>query len=294
MPALSEMTRARAERRLPSVGRGSGLVALLPAALFLSVFFMYPLLDIFRRSVYHDGFTLEYYRRIVAEDTYATVFVMTLEVAAVVTLACLALGYPLAYFLNGRSPRMRRLLMMLVIFPFFTSVVVRTFAWMALLGRNGMASQYLQWLGLIDVPLKILYTKTAVIVGMTYILLPVMVLTLYSVMSGIDVGLLRAAYGLGASRFYAFVRVFLPLTLAGVAAGTLLVFIMSLGFFITPALLGGPSDVMIGMLVARDVEITNDWSFASALATVLLGITVAGFILCSRFVRLNQLFAART
>jgi putative spermidine/putrescine transport system permease protein len=293
MQAVSEM-RSAARARLPEARRGNGAIALLPALLFLLTFFVYPLLDILRRSVYADGFTLRFYRRIVADATYASVFGLTVEIAALVTLACLVLGYPLAYFLNRRSPRVRRLLMMLIVFPFFTSVVVRTFAWMALLGRNGVISHNLQALGLIDFPLKILYTKTAVIVGMTYILLPIMVLTLFSVMNGIDAALLRAAYGLGASRIYAFVRIFFPLTLAGVAAGTLLVFIMSLGFFITPALLGGPSDVMIGMLVAREVEITNDWSFAAALATVLLGVTVAGFVVCSRFMRLNQLFAART
>jgi putative spermidine/putrescine transport system permease protein len=128
---------------------------------------------------------------------------------------------------------------------------------------------------------------------MTYILLPFMVLTIYSVMSGIDRGLVRAAYSLGATKSYAFARIFLPLSLAGVAAGTLLVFIMSLGFFITPALLGGPSDVMIGMLVGREVEVTNDWSFASALAVVLLALTMAGFVLCSKVVRLDRIFAAK-
>jgi len=285
------MTSLAARLRLPD--RRSGIVVLLPAALFLLVFFAYPLLDIFRRSVYHDGFTLRFYQRIAEEPAYWTVFLMTIEIAALVTLVCLVLGYPLAYFLNNVSPRTRQVVMMLIIFPFFTSVVVRTFAWMALLGRNGMVSQFLQWVGIIDVPLKFLYTKTAVVVGMTYILLPFMVLTIYSVMSGIDRGLVRAAYSLGATKSYAFVRIFLPLSLAGVAAGTLLVFIMSLGFFITPALLGGPSDVMIGMLVGREVEVTNDWSFASALAVVLLALTMAGFVLCSKIVRLDRIFAAK-
>jgi putative spermidine/putrescine transport system permease protein len=285
------MTSLAARLRLPD--RRSGIVVLLPAALFLLVFFAYPLLDIFRRSVYHDGFTLRFYQRIAEEPAYWTVFLMTIEIAALVTLVCLVLGYPLAYFLNNVSPRTRQVVMMLIIFQFFTSVVVRTFAWMALLGRNGMVSQFLQWVGIIDVPLKFLYTKTAVVVGMTYILLPFMVLTIYSVMSGIDRGLVRAAYSLGATKSYAFVRIFLPLSLAGVAAGTLLVFIMSLGFFITPALLGGPSDVMIGMLVGREVEVTNDWSFASALAIVLLALTMAGFVLCSKVVRLDRIFAAK-
>jgi putative spermidine/putrescine transport system permease protein len=286
------MTSLAARLRLPD--RRSGIVVLLPAALFLLVFFAYPLLDIFRRSVYQDGFTLRFFQRIFEEPAYWTVFLMTVEIASLVTLASLLLGYPLAYFLNNLSPRAKQIVMMLIIFPFFTSVVVRTFAWMALLGRNGMVSQFLQWLGIIDLPLKFLYTKTAVVVGMTYILLPFMVLTIYSVMSGIDRSLVRAAYSLGASKVYAFVRIFLPLSLAGVAAGTLLVFIMSLGFFITPALLGGPSDVMIGMLVGREVEVTNDWSFASALAVVLLALTMAGFVLCSKVVRLDRIFGAKT
>jgi ABC-type spermidine/putrescine transport system permease subunit I len=291
MSTVSEMTAAPGAGIYPL--RRAGWAALVPAALFLLFFFAYPLLDIFRRSVYDGGFTLRFYQRIIEEPAYFSVFVMTLEIAALVTLVCVVFGYPLAYFLNGCSARTRSILTMLIVFPFFTSVVVRTFAWIALLGRQGMISQFLQWAGIIDTPLKILYTKSAVVLGMAYILLPVMVLTIYSVMTGIDRGLVRAAYSLGASRLYAFVRIFLPLSLAGLIAGTLLVFIMSLGFFITPALLGGPSDVMIGMLVGREVELTNDWSFASALAVALLGVTLAGFVLCSRVIRLNQIFAAR-
>jgi len=285
---------SRLVERMRAPERRRGILALVPAALFLLFFFAYPLLDILRRSVYHEGFTLRFYRRILDESAYLSVFLNTVEIAFLVTFACVIFGYPLAYFLNGCSPRTRRILLMLIIFPFFTSVVVRTFAWIALLGRNGMISQSLQYLGLVNAPLKILYTETAVVIGMTYVLLPVMVLTIYSVMTGIDRGLIRAAYSLGASKWFAFVRIFLPLSLAGLAAGTLLVFIMSLGYFITPALLGGPSDVMIGMLVGREVEVTNDWSFASALAIVLLALTMLGFIVCSKVVRLDRIFAART
>jgi ABC-type spermidine/putrescine transport system permease subunit I len=132
-----------------------------------------------------------------------------------------------------------------------------------------------------------------VLIGMSYVLLPFMVLTLYSVMTGIDPALTRAAHSLGASRWQAFRRVFLPLSLPGVAGGTLLVFILSLGFFITPALMGGPGDVMIAMLIEREVEFTLNWSFASALAMVLLALTLAGFVLYNRVARLDRLFEGR-
>ena len=182
---------------------------------------------------------------------------------------------------------------MFILFPLFTSVVVRAFAWMALLGRNGVVNQYLVWLGLTEAPLRLLYTEPAVVVGITYVLLPIMVLTIFSTMRGIDSNLIRAAHSLGAGRAYAFARIFLPMSLSGVAAGILLVFIMALGYFITPALMGGPSDVMIAMLIQRQIEVTNDWPFASALAIALLALTTAGFILCNRFVRLDRVFAVK-
>jgi len=179
------------------------------------------------------------------------------------------------------------------VLPFFTSIIVRTYAWMVLLGRNGIVNQYLTAVGLTDKPLALLYNQGGVLIGMTYVLLPYMVLTVYSVMLGIDPGLIRAAHSLGASRLQAFRRVFLPLSLPGIAGGTLLVFILSLGFFITPALMGGPSDVMIAMLIEREVEITLNWSFASALAVVLLALTLVGFLGYNRIVRLERIFEGR-
>ena len=242
-----------------------GAVMLLPAATFLAVLFAYPMADVLRRGVYQDGFTLEFFRRIVDDAVYWAVFQNTIEIAGLVTLTCLVVGYPLAYFMNGQTAPVRRVLLTFILFPLFTSVVVRAFAWMALLGRNGVVNQYLVWLGLSDAPLRLLYTEPAVVVGITYVLLPIMVLTIFSAMRGIDSNLIRAAHSLGAGRAYAFTRIFLPMSLSGVAAGILLVFIMTLGYFITPALMGGPSDVMIAMLIQRQIEVTNDWPFASAL-----------------------------
>jgi putative spermidine/putrescine transport system permease protein len=271
------------------------LLLLVPAVLVLLTLFVYPLLGIADRSVYKPrvGYTLDYYAQIWRVPVYLTVIWRTFQTSAVVTLLCLALGYPLAYVLATLRPRVAQLLMIVVILPFFTSIIVRTYAWMVLLGRNGVVNQYLTWLGLADAPLPLLYNKGGVLVGMTYVLLPYMVLTVYSVMRGIDPAFIRAAHSLGASRWQAFRKVFLPLSLPGIAGGTLLVFILSLGFFITPALMGGPSDVMIAMLIEREVEFTLNWSFASALAVILLALTLIGFVGYNRIVRLERVFEAR-
>ena len=270
------------------------LLLLLPALVVLAVLFAYPLLGIVNRSVYKGGYTLDPYRQVFGVPVYLQVLVATFKISAVVTVVCLALGYPLAYVLATRRPRTAQLLMIIVVLPFFTSIIVRTYAWMVLLGRNGLVNQYLIALGLTDKPLPLLYNQAGVVIGMSYVLLPYMVLTVYSVMRGIDPGLVRAAHSLGASRLQAFRRVFLPLSLPGIAGGTLLVFILSLGFFITPALMGGPGDVMIAMLIEREVEITLNWSFASALAVVLLALTLAGFAGYNRIVRLERIFEGRS
>jgi len=272
------------------------LLILLPALLVLLALFVYPLIGIADRSVYRprSGYTLDFYRQIFRVPVYLQVIGHTFRTAALVTLSCLLLGYPLAYLLATLRPRIARLLLIVVILPFFTSIIVRTYAWMVLLGRNGIVNQYLGWLGLTDAPLPLLYNQGGVLLGMTYVLLPYMVLTLYSVMRGIDPGLVRAAHSLGASRWQAFRRVFLPLSRPGIAGGTLLVFILSLGFFITPALMGGPTDVMIAMLIEREVEFTLNWSFASALAVILLALTLIGFAGYNRVVRLERIFESRT
>jgi putative spermidine/putrescine transport system permease protein len=269
------------------------LLVVLPALIVLLILFVYPLWGIAVRSVYKGGYTLESYRQIVSIPVYLQVIGRTFRVSAYVTLVCLLLGYPLAYVLAGARPRVARLCLIVVVLPFFTSIIVRTYAWMVLLGRHGLVNQALQRLGLSDTPLPLLYNQGGVLVGMSYVLLPFMVLTLYSVMRGIDPALTRAAYSLGASQWQAFRRVFLPLSLPGVAGGTLLVFILSLGFFITPALMGGPADVMIAMLIEREVEFTLNWSFASALAMILLALTVLGFLAYNRVARLDRLFEGR-
>jgi putative spermidine/putrescine transport system permease protein len=269
---------------------GGYVLLLLPALLVLAAFFVYPLFGILLRSVYKNGYTLESYRQVARTSVYLTVIGLTFRTAAVVTVMALVLGYPLAYVLATIRPRLARVLVVIVILPFLTSIIVRTYAWMVLLGTNGVVNQYLLALGVTREPLRLLYNQAGVIVGMTYVLLPFMILTLASVMRGIDPALVRAAHSLGASRWQAFRRVFLPLSAPGIAGGTLLVFILSLGFFITPALVGGPSDVMIAMLIEREVEFTLNWSLASTLAVILLGLTLVGFAVYYRLMRLERLF----
>jgi ABC-type spermidine/putrescine transport system permease subunit I len=260
---------------------------LAPALLFLALMFGLPLAGIIGRGFESAHQPLENYAEIFGSDIYFLIIARTFRIAATVTLICVLVGYPAAYVLAHASPRSARILMIAVIVPYFTSVIVRTYAWIVLLGKEGLVNQQLLRFGLGRA--ELLYNETGVLIGMAYVLLPFMIITLFTVMKGIDQGLVRAAYVLGASRFYAFRRVFLPLSLPGLAGGMMLVFILAVGFYITPALMGGPNDVTIAMLIQREVEITVNWSFASALATVLLVTTLATFACYARFIRIERL-----
>jgi len=270
------------------------LLLLVPILLFLAIFFFWPLLSMLVRSVSDPEPTLAHYERLLAEPVYLEVMFVTFQIALYTTLGTLLLGYPLAYYLSGLSTRMAALLMTIVIVPYFTSVLVRTYAWMVLLGSEGVVNQVLTGLGLVDTPLRLMYNRFGVLLGMIYILLPYMVLSLYSVMRGIDRSLLRAADSLGATRFTSFRRIFLPLSMPGIAAGCLLVFILSLGFFITPALMGSQQDAMISMIIEQQVETYFDWGFAAALSAVLLVVTLLAFALYDRLVGLENLFRSRS
>jgi ABC-type spermidine/putrescine transport system permease subunit I len=183
--------------------------------------------------------------------------------------------------------------MIMVVLPFFTAFLVRTYAWMVILGRNGLINQVLMNWGIISTPLKLIYNLIGVYIGMVQILLPFMILPVYSVMVGIDRGLMKAGESLGANPFRVFFHIFLPLSLPGVGAGSILVFIISLGFFITPALLGGANDVMISMLIESQVNELLNWGFASALGTILLVIILPAFILYVRVLGTNKIMGRR-
>ncbi len=266
---------------------------LLPALLLLALAFLYPIGKMLLLSLFDPSFTLRHYERLFGDPSYLKVLWVTFRIAISVTVCTLIIGYPLAYYLSQIRPKVAGMLMIFVVVPYFTSVLVRTYAWTVLLGTDGVINQALMKLHLIDHPLRIMYTGLSVLIGMTYVLLPYMVLALFSVMKGIDVRLLSAAESLGASRISSFVRVFIPLSMPGIAAGGLLVFILSIGFFITPALMGSPQDGMISMLIESQVETYFDWNFASALASVLLFCTILLFVAYERFVGLKRLFESK-
>ena len=259
------------------------LILLAFPLLFLLTFYFYPISEMLLQSLFDPNFTLKHYSHFYHESAYFQVLVETFKMAISVTFICLLLGYPVAYLLTSTSPRISNLLMVMVVLPFFTAILVRTYAWMVILGRDGVANSALLKLGLISAPAQLIHNLFGVYVGMVQILLPFMILPLYSVMITIDKRLLKAAENLGANPFQVFIRVFFPLSLSGVGGGCLLVFIIALGFFITPALLGGVSDVMISMLIEIQVSNLLNWGFASALAVILLAATILFYSIYAHF-----------
>lgn len=257
--------------------QGPVLVGLLPI-LFLAFFFLLPVARLLTLSI--EGGTLEHFEKAVLGELYVRVFYDTFKIATTVTLVSLVLAYPVAYVLSTASPRWVLMGLVFLMLPFWTSILVRTYAWMILLGRNGVVNQILIGLGLVAEPIALLYNVSGVLIGMVHVLLPYMVFPIYSAMLRVDRDLLLAAEGLGASGWRVFWRVFLPLTLPGVIAGTALVFILSLGFYITPALLGGGRVIMIAVLIEQQVRQFLEWGFASALSILLLlGALLAFFAL---------------
>ncbi len=215
---------------------------------------------------------------------YREVLARTFTVSFVVTLFCLALGFPLAYLLATAPPNIANLLMILVLLPFWTSLLVRTTAWIVLLQNEGIVNEALLYLRIIDHPVRLIYDRFGVYVAMTHVLLPFMVLPLYGVMQAIQPAYMRAALSLGAPPSVAFARVYLPLTLPGVGAGCLLVFILALGYYITPALVGGAADQMISYFIAFYTTDTVNWGMASALGAVLLVSTLVLYGVYQRLV----------
>jgi ABC-type spermidine/putrescine transport system permease subunit I len=183
--------------------------------------------------------------------------------------------------------------MIFIVLPFWTSLLVRIYAWMVILGRYGIINSFLLKLGLISTPLNLLYNTSSVIIGMIHFLLPFMIFPLYSVMNGIEKDLVKAAYNLGATPFKAFIKVFFPLSLPGVGAGSLIVFILSIGFFVTPALLGGRQDQVISMLIEKQVTVQFNWPFASAIAFILLVITLFLFNISNRFLGIERIWGRK-
>lgn len=255
---------------------------LVPALVLLAVIFFYPVGVLLLRSLSEPALGLQNYRAIATQPVYAHALWNTVEISVSVTLICLAIGYPLAFTMARARARARRLLIFAVLVPFWSSILVRTFAWLVLLQRRGLVNQTLLALGLADAPLTLVHNRIGVLIGMSHILLPFMVLPLYSVMSRIDTAYMNAASSLGASPLRGFLRIYLPLSRPGIVNGTVLVFILGLGYFITPALLGGPRDTMIAQLIQSQVADFGQWGMAGALAVVLLFAVAVSFAAIQR------------
>ena len=264
-----------------------------PALLVILALLLLPVGWLMWQSIYHDGFTIENYRRILSEDIYWRSFLLTFQISLLVTLLALLLGYPLAYAAASVSKGWSILILSLVILPFWTSVLVRSYAWLALLQRTGVVNQMLQYFGLVDEPLALVHNTLGTVIATVHILLPFMVLPLYATMQKIPGELILAGASLGGSPSHPFWRIFLPLSLPGVLAGTTLVFVLCLGFYITPELLGGGRTVLVSQLVSRNVELYDQWGAASAVGVVLLAGVFAIFAVVSRFIPLDRVLGQK-
>jgi len=266
---------------------------IVPGVVFLGVFFLAPLILMALRSVTDPPDAgLSNYTRFFAEEAYLRVLRNTFWIAFISTVTCLIVGYPFAYLMTIVPGRVAGLLLIAVLLPFWSSLLVRTFAWQVILRDTGIINRFLIDLGVISEPLALIRTTGGVIIGMSHILLPFMVLPIFAVMRRIDPELGRAAANLGASPRSAFFRVFVPLSLPGVVAGSLLVFVLALGFFVTPALLGGLRDQMISQLIVQQVQQRLDWGFGTAMSVLLMAVTLAILFVASRLVRLRDVFGS--
>lgn len=253
----------------------------LPALLLVTVCLIIPVGSLLALSFIgaQGDLSLENYQRLIDNKAYLAIFLTTFEISAVITIICVLLGYPLAYFITLLPPRAVGFAMLAIILPFWTSLLVRTYAWMVLLQKQGLVNSALLTLGVIDEPIALLHNYAGTVIGMSHIMLPFLVLPLYGSMKAIDRDLIRAAANLGASPIVRFWTVSFPLSLPGLGAGALIVFVLSLGFYVTPALLGGGKVTMVAMRIQKSVALYPNWGAASALAVVLLVVTAAVLLL---------------
>jgi len=282
---------ARALRRDALVERLALFSLSAPALILVTVIMVLPVAWLFGLSfVADDGsLTLEHYRRLIEQPSYARTFVATFQISLVTTAICIVLGYPLAYFLSQLPQRAANLCMIAVLLPFWTSLLVRTYAWLVLLQRQGLINTWGIKLGLWDEPLALVHNLTGTLIGMVHIMLPFLVLPVLESMRAIDGSLTKAAANLGASPSQAFRTVFLPLSLPGLFAGALIVFILCLGFYVTPAVLGGGKVIMVSNRIANDIELFFNWGAASALGVVLLVLTLAFLFGATRLLKFDRI-----
>lgn len=284
LPNTLELRRSALFERLGLLG----LVA--PALLLIVVTMLLPVAWLLYLSVLSDSgaFSLEHYQRMWEHPSYARTFLTTFQVSLLTTAICILLGYPLSYFLSEIPRRAANLCMIAVLLPLWTSLLVRTYAWLVLLQRRGLINNWGIELGLWDEPLALVHNLAGTLIGTVHVMLPFMVLPLYSAMRAIDRNYLRAAANLGASPLRSFWLVFFPLAMPGLVTGALIVFILCLGFYVTPAVLGGGKVIMVSNRIANDIEIFFNWGAASALGVVLLLLTALLILAAGRLVRMDR------
>jgi putative spermidine/putrescine transport system permease protein len=250
---------------------------LLPALLILLVCFVYPVFLILLKSFSTPEWGFQNYVSLWIAPANVLIVRKTFMVAFWTTIVCLLIAYPFAYYVTTLPPRRARIFLLLSLAPLFTAILARLYAWTVILGRRGVINELLMTIGVIDRPLGLLFTPLSVTIGMVHVLLPYMILVLYSVMIKIDPAMLEASRTLGAGSTQTFRRVFLPLSMRGVYAGSLLVFIVALGFFITPAVLAGGDHLTVSVYIEQQITILR-WGTASAMASILLVVTVILFL----------------
>ncbi|HTZ36484.1 MAG TPA: ABC transporter permease [Stellaceae bacterium] len=284
-------------RAAPAAPRDLTPLLLMPAVAMLVVMFIVPLVLFFVRTFMEfDGTATEFMaqaRDLLLSQAYLTALGTTNWISLIVTATTLLIGYPIAYYLTTARGVGVSIVVLSIVLPYFTSIIVRTFSWMVLLGEHGLVNDLLIGSGLVHAPLSLMYNRLGVLIGMSYVLLPYMVLTLYAAMRAIDPSLLRASAGLGAGGFYTFRRVYFPLSLHGVLSGALIVYILSIGYFITPALMGGQHDIMIAMLIDRSLEVAVDWPSAALMSLTLLVVTLGLYAVYYRVADIRRLIGAR-
>ncbi|MCR8548393.1 ABC transporter permease [Salipiger sp. P9] len=249
-----------------------GRIGVMPALLTVGVFVLLPCLWLVWLSVLDRSGALsgENYARLIEQASYRRIFLITFRVSFETVLCCLVLGIPFASYVAKLPPRAFGLVMAAVLFPLWTSLLVRAYAWLVILQRNGLLNTWLQDWGLIDAPLPLAFNEFATVLGMTHIMLPIFLLPTISAMRSVDGNLLKASESMGASGLRTYLSVFLPLSLSGILAGTILVFVMSLGFYVTPAILGGGNVQVISMRIARSLSTYSNFGASSAIGVVLL------------------------
>jgi putative spermidine/putrescine transport system permease protein len=254
------------------------------------VLFIFPIARILVTSIFDNGLTFAHYSRAISDSVYLRVLGKTLEISIATTILCLALGYPMAYIMAMARPKVRNLLITVVALSLIMSLLVKNYSWTILLQDTGVINTCLVRLGIISKPLPLMYNMFGVLVGMVQMLLPFMILPLFSVLSGMDHSLRQASRVLGAGRIRTFLHITLPLSLPGIGAGSLLVFIIATGFFITPALLGGRREMMLANLIDNQVRVALNWPFASTLAVILLALSLVSYLIYHRLFGTERLW----